>query len=142
MSIITFTTFAVLLAQSPAVDDVARHQGTWAVETFDREGQPSPEDVVKSITRVVDGDHARWERDGKSFAGVTFELNPDADPRTIDLIPDGGPSRGQRVLGIYRFEDDGRLTLCVSDAGEPRPTEFSSPKGSKRTLQVFRRVDP
>ena len=62
-------------------------------------------------------------------------------PRHIDVIPDGGPSRGKHVLGIYRLEDD-ELTLCMADADQPRPREFKAEKGSRQTLMAFRRQKP
>ena len=55
------------------------------------------------------------------------------------MIPDGGPSRGKHVLGIYRLESD-KLTLCMADPGQPRPREFKAEKGSRQTLMIFRRL--
>jgi uncharacterized protein (TIGR03067 family) len=137
---------AVLLAisggeDSPLekADDLARHQGTWAVERSVRDGKDGPIEVMKEIVRVVDGDRIVWKRAGKSFAATTFELGPGADPKTIDLIPEGGRNRGGRVLGIYRF-DEGRLVLCTADPGEPRPSSFAAEPGDGQTLMTFRRV--
>ncbi len=54
------------------------------------------------------------------------------------MIPDGGPNRGERVLGIYKLDDD-TLTICMAAAGESRPGEFKAEKGSTCTLRTFRR---
>lgn len=141
------TTLALLAAVLSAADDpkaadrareVARHQGTWAVTAFIRAGKESPQDLVDSITREVEGDHVVWKRDGKSFAGTTVELDPTKTPATIDVIPDGGPRRGERVLGIYTLDGD-TLTICMADAGGSRPRSFEAPAGSKLTLMKFRR---
>jgi uncharacterized protein (TIGR03067 family) len=102
------------------------------------EGQEAPEDLVRSIKRIVEGDHAIWERDGKRFAGTTIELDPAREPKAIDVIPDGGGNRGERVLGIYKLEDD-KLTICMAEPGKPRPKEFRADKGSGHTLRTFRR---
>ena len=125
-------------AQEPAKQELARHQGTWTAVSFRREGQETPAEIVRTITRTVEGDHVVWKRDGKSFAGTTVVLDPGRDPRTIDVLPDGGPSRGKRVLGIYKIEKD-TLTLCMADPDQPRPREFKAEKGSKHTLMVFKR---
>jgi uncharacterized protein (TIGR03067 family) len=117
----------------------AKHQGTWVATLMEREGQKTPADVVATITRVVEGDNVVWKRAGKPFAGTSVRLDPKADPKTIDVRPDGGPSRDTPVLGIYKLDGDD-LTICMADAGATRPKEFSSPKGSKRTLMTFRRT--
>ncbi|RUL86871.1 TIGR03067 domain-containing protein [Tautonia sociabilis] len=122
-------------------DDLARHQGTWAVERSIRNGEDGPPEAIREIIRVVEGDRIVWKRSGKPFAATRFELDPKAEPKAIDLIPEGGPNRGNRVLGIYSFED-GRLILCTSDPGRPRPTAFEAGPGSARTLMTFRKLAP
>ncbi len=128
-------------ADDPAAAERARHQGAWAVVSLVRDGVAAPADVVAPIRRVVEEDHVVWRRDGKNFAGTKFEVDPSKSPRAIDLIPDGGPARDRRVLGIYRLDGDD-LTICVADPGGPRPSAFEAGPGSKQTLQTFRRVRP
>ena len=86
-------------------EELDRHQGTWRANSSIYEGQEAPEAVVRSITRIVEKDHVVWKRDGKSFAGTKIELDPSRDPKTIDVIPDGGKDRGERVLGIYKTRE-------------------------------------
>jgi uncharacterized protein (TIGR03067 family) len=129
------------LSPAPADDKAAReelerHQGTWRASTSVYEGQEAPAEVVRSITRTVEKDHVVWKRDGKSFAGTRIELDPSRDPKAIDVIPDGGQDRGERVLGIYKLEGD-RLTICMAAPGQPRPKEFKAEKGSGYTLRTF-----
>ena len=69
---------------------------------------------------------------------IKIELDPTRDPQNIDVIPDGGPNRGERVLGIYKLDGE-RLTICMAIAGQPRPTVFKAEKGSGWTLQTFER---
>jgi uncharacterized protein (TIGR03067 family) len=40
---------------------------------------------------------------------------------------------------IWKFEGD-TLTICESDAGGERPTEYTTARGSKRTLWVLKRI--
>lgn len=139
-----FVIVAVLNPGTPFPDREAlkheqgRHQGTWAVVSFHRDGQETPREITASIKRIVKDDHVVWTRAGKSFAGTTVVLDPTREPKTIDVLPDGGPSRDKRVLGIYRLEGD-RLTICMADPDQPRPREFKAEKGSKCTLMTFRR---
>jgi uncharacterized protein (TIGR03067 family) len=122
-------------------DELKRHQGTWAVTSSIYDGQPASEQIIRSIKRIVHDNHVVWERDGKRFAGTTIELDPAAEPKTIDVIPDGGRNRGERVLGIYKLDGD-RLTICMAAPGRPRPKEFQAGKGSGCTLRTFQRDRP
>jgi uncharacterized protein (TIGR03067 family) len=122
-------------------EELERHQGTWRATSSIYDGQEAPEAIVRSITRVVEKDHVVWKREGKSFAGTRIELDPSRDPKTIDVIPDGGKDRGERVLGIYNLERD-RLTICMAEPGKPRPGEFKAEKGSGCTLRTFAREEP
>jgi len=124
-----------------AKDELKRHEGTWSVTSSIYDGQPASEDLVRSIKRIVEGDHAVWERDGKRFAGTTIELDPAREPKSIDVIPDGGRNRGERVLGIYKLDGD-KLTICMADPGKPRPKAFQADKGSGCTLRTFTREKP
>ena len=107
---------------------------------FRRDGQDTPQEIVRTITRTVEGEHVVWKRDGKSFAGTALVLDPGQDPKAIDVIADGGPSRGKRVLGIYKI-DSNKLTLCMADPDQPRPRQFKAEKGSGHTLMVFTRQE-
>jgi uncharacterized protein (TIGR03067 family) len=136
------TVLALLAAQDPKVEalkaEVARHQGTWRVVSSVREGKEAPQDVTRSIERVVDGDHVVWKRDGKNFAGTKVVLDPTRSPKAIDVIPEGGPYRDKRVLGIYRLEGD-TLTICMAEADKERPKAFEAPEGSGFMLMKFER---
>jgi uncharacterized protein (TIGR03067 family) len=127
------------LADDQAVkNELERHQGTWKATSSIYDGTEGPAEIVRSITRVVEKDHVVWQRDGRSFAGTRIELDPSRDPKAIDVIPDGGQYRGERVLGIYKLERD-RLTICMAAPGKPRPTEFKAEKGSGCILRAFTR---
>jgi uncharacterized protein (TIGR03067 family) len=128
--------FAGALADDKALQELDRHQGTWRATSSIYEGQEAPAEVVRSITRSVEKDHVVWKRDGKSFAGTRIELDPSRDPKAIDVIPDGGKDRGERVLGIYKLENN-RLTICMAAPGQPRPRAFKAEKGSGCTLRTF-----
>jgi uncharacterized protein (TIGR03067 family) len=127
---------AVAAGEGAVKEELERHQGTWVVTSSIFDGQPAPAAIVRSIKRIVTSDHVVWKRDGKSFAGTKVELDPAAEPKAIDVIPDGGRNRGERVLGIYKLEGD-RLTICMAAPGRPRPKEFKAGKGSGCTLRTF-----
>jgi uncharacterized protein (TIGR03067 family) len=117
----------------------AKHQGEWEVTSYVRDGKDASPEIRASIRRVVEGDHVVWKRNGQSFAGTRFEVDPSKSPATIDLIPDGGPQKDKHILGIYRLEGE-ILTICVADVDQPRPLTFDAEPGSKKTLQKLHRV--
>jgi uncharacterized protein (TIGR03067 family) len=122
-------------------DELKRHQGTWVATSSTFDGQNAPEEVVRSIKRVVTGDHVVWERNGKRFAGSKAVLDSTKEPKTIDVIPDGGRNRGERILGIYKLDGD-TLAICMAAPGQPRPIELNAEKASGWTLQTFTRAKP
>jgi uncharacterized protein (TIGR03067 family) len=128
------------VAQGSAQEDLEKQQGTWVVVSFRHDGQDTPQEIVRTITRTVEGEHVVWKRDGKSFAGTALVLDPGQDPKAIDVIADSGPARGKRVLGIYKI-DSNKLTLCMADLDQPRPRQFKAEKGSGHTLMVFTRQE-
>ena len=117
-------------------NELKRHQGTWVATSSTFDGQKAPEDVVRSIKRIVTDDHVVWERNGKRFAGTRVVLDVTTEPKTIDVIPDGGRNRGEHILGIYKL-DRNTLTICMAGPGQPRPKEFKAEKASGCTLQSF-----
>ena len=119
-----------------AKNELKRHQGTWVATSSTFDGQKAPENVVRSIKRIVTDDHVVWERNGKRFAGSKIMVDSSKKPATIDVIPDGGPNRGEHILGIFKFDRD-TLTICMAAAGKPRPTGFTAEKASGWTLQTF-----
>jgi len=119
--------------------ELKRHQGTWITTSSIFDGQPASPELVRSIRRIVTDDHVVWERDGKRFAGTTIVLDPTKEPKTIDVIPDGGPNRGEHILGIYKLEGD-TITICMAGPAQPRPREFKAEKGSGFTLRTFKWV--
>jgi len=138
-AVIPWAGSAAPYSDDPARDELKSHQGTWSVTSSIYDGQEAPAAIVGSIKRIVTGDHVVWERDRKRFAGTKIELDPSREPKSIDAIPDGGPNRDERVLGIYKLEDD-TLTICMASPGRPRPKEWKAEKGSGCTLRTFRRA--
>jgi len=120
-------------------DELKRHQGTWITTSSIFDGQSASPEIVRSIKRIVTDDHVVWERDGKRFAGTKIELDPGRSPKTIDVIPDGGPNRGEHIRGIYNLDGD-TITICMAGPAQPRPKEFKAEKGSGCSLRTFERV--
>ena len=68
-----------------------------------------------------------------------FKMDPSKKPKAIDISYTEGPSAGQTVKAIYKFEGD-TFTICraLTDAA-PRPTEFAAPAGSGKMFIVLKK---
>ncbi len=122
---------AAVATSVPAGDgkkDEDQFQGTWTVVRFERDGkaQVGPKSVK------IKGDELTIVGDDKSEF-VKFKLDASKSPKQIDLIV-----KGVTVPGIYQL-DKGKLTLCWSGGGEPRPTKFASNDADTYRLMVLER---
>jgi uncharacterized protein (TIGR03067 family) len=117
-----------------AKGDLKKFEGTWSVATAQKGGKDAPEGEIKEIQLVFSGEKLTFKHGEKAIEG-TFKIDPSKKPKQIDVS-----LMGKDVEGIYRFKKDGKLELCISDAG--RPTEFKSPDDSPTMLIVLKREKP
>jgi uncharacterized protein (TIGR03067 family) len=124
----------VLKGKGKAKGDREKIQGTWVVESIKMGGKDLPEEQTRGFKMVFDGDKVSITLDGKVKEG-TFKLDPSKKPKEIDVVIKDAPKTGE---GIYKLEGD-KLTLCIDDAGNQRPTEFASEEGTRHGLVVLKR---
>jgi hypothetical protein len=140
--------FAMVLAGSfvlaaPAPKEERRPDkpppGQWVMERFEHDGEPMRPAPSVALTEKS----LRFGQEGQP---------PDKQPTwAVSYFRVAGEGQADFVYGargdfpiqkaIWKVEDD-RLVLCVGPMGStvPRPTAFVAPKGSGRSLYVFRRV--
>jgi uncharacterized protein (TIGR03067 family) len=129
--------FGLLLAPARAEDKAAKGdketiQGTWAIVSGERDGQPIPEEAIKTIKLVFAGDKFTLDHDGQKSEG-TVKLAPDKKPKEMDI--DTG---GQTIKAIYQLEGD-TLKIAHGPPGEARPKEFPKKEGSGLTVATLKR---
>jgi len=136
ITVISLMAGLLVAADDPKPEDVkkevAKFQGTWKITKIERDG----EDLTDEIGE------AELEVKGEEYTAPTiaakFKMDPSKKPKAIDISYTEGPSAGQTVKAIYKFEGD-TFTMCraLTDAA-PRPTEFAAPAGSGKMLIMLK----
>jgi len=127
-----------------AQKDYARLSGTWRLTRAIVNGKPVPSSVARNTILITDHNTFRFPKEsgvGTHPAG-TFTVKPDTKPKQVDSIAEGGPHNGQLTRGIYEILDAAHKRACWGPPGGPRPTEFTSPPGSGRILQYWKKIGP
>lgn len=138
---------SVSLAWAQEAMDAAQQEeyqklsGQWRLVMAIKDGKPVPNEELATTTLITRGNTFQFPQAstvGTAPAG-TFSLNPSTDPKQVDSTATAGPNKGQVCKGIYRIEGDTQVAVFGAPGGE-RPTDFTAPAGSGRTLQVWTRV--
>jgi uncharacterized protein (TIGR03067 family) len=132
-------------AQSAAAQkDYELLSGTWQLTRAVMNGKPVPANVLRNTILITDRNTFRFPK--ASGAGTHpaghFTVNPNTRPKQVDSIAEGGPNAGQLTRGIYEIIDATHKRACWGPPGGPRPTEFTSPPGSRRILQYWKKIGP
>jgi uncharacterized protein (TIGR03067 family) len=117
---------------------------TWQLTRGVVNGKPVPASVARSTILITDHNTFRFPKAsgvGTHPAG-TFTVNPTTNPKQVDSIAEGGPHAGQLTRGIYEILDTTHKRACWGPPGGPRPTGFTSPPGSGRILQYWKKIGP
>jgi uncharacterized protein (TIGR03067 family) len=116
--------------------DQAMMQGTWQ------------DDVDKEASVVIEGDTMKLLSGKAVLSTLKFELDASKSPGRIDFTIAEGMGKGEKMLGIYKFEGDklvityplpsfdgGKLTF-----GQPRPSSFPTGKSPRVAFLKLRKV--
>ena len=97
--------------------------GKWAIVELQRDGK-ADESMVGATREHVGDKYTVTPKAGKAIGG-TVKLDSAVTPRTMDMMPSEGRYKGKTLQCIYKIDGD-TLTICFSEPGKDRPTEFSS----------------
>jgi len=129
-----------LAAEKPSVtNDLAQLQGAWTMVSGSADGQAMPDEMLKQMKRVCQGDETTTTMGGQVFMKAKFTLDPSKKPKTIDYQMTEGFTKGKTQLGIYELDGD-TFKACFNSAGAERPTEFKSGEGL--TFSEWKRKKP
>ena len=122
-------------------DDRAASVGRWRVVAVTMNGRELDPDLTAMLSSAYAAD-GTWRLFFRSLVvaeGVSSN-HPDTVPASFEMRTLGHPpDDGRAYWGIYEMTAD-RRRLCFAAADQPRPTEFSAPRASGRTLVEFERI--
>jgi uncharacterized protein (TIGR03067 family) len=116
-------------------------QGEWSMVSGSANGQPMPDDMVKQMKRICEGDETTTMMGAQVFMKAKISIDPSKTPKTIDYEMTDGFTKGSKQLGIYEANGD-TLKSCFAKPGAERPTDFTSKPGDGCTLSVWKREKP
>jgi uncharacterized protein (TIGR03067 family) len=118
--------------------------GTWQLTRGFDNGKPVPANLARNTILITDHNTFRFPKAsgiGTHPAG-RFSVNPDTRPKQVDRIAEGGPNAGQLTRGIYEITDATHKLRVGVQPVNSHPTEFTSPRGSGRILQYWKKIGP
>jgi uncharacterized protein (TIGR03067 family) len=123
--------------QKDVPKELAPFQGTWKVVRCEEGGKALPEKEAAAMRFVFNGARVLMhEGETKALEGDPFTLDPKKEPAQLVVTPKGE----DEVRIIYKFDKDGRLTLCFNNGKGETPREFKSPPKTDIVLVVLERV--
>src|SRR5262249_42967226 len=104
------------------------------------DGQKAPEDEVKKLDLrvILMGDKYTVKMGDKVIDRGTGKADPTKDPKTTDIVPSEGPSKGKTILAIYEVKG-ATLRMCYNLEGKAGPTAVATKEGSGLMLVVYQR---
>ena len=137
--------FAVVIAVADETSNEAKDlQGTWQAVDLEGNGQKSPADQVRELKIVIRGDEIYAVKPQGEDPRSKFKLDPNKQPKAIDLFPQDQADPGRMVAGIYSLRN-GQLRLCINLFGKDtaqRPKDFTTKEGDGVGLITLERVKP
>src|SRR5262249_14610018 len=126
-------------AQDAAKKDTASLEGEWTLVSAERNGEPLPEEVIKTARRGFKGNESTVTVNDEVVLKATFTVDATKKPKTIDYKVTQGEAEGKTILGIYELDGD-NAKFCSGAPGGERPTDFTAKEGSGRTSSVWKRA--
>jgi len=127
-----------LLRADDRIGDLPRSAGVWNLVSVTDDGSHVPEASLRGMTITIAGNVYMIRHADKVLERGTFVLNSSPNPKAIDTTVTEGPGKGMTSLGIYSLSDTTR-SVCLAPPGQPRPTKFEAPSGTKWALFIARR---
>ena len=116
---------------------LARLQGEWSATRLVRDGAELPKMMVQTGRRVASQNEIRITFGGQLIIHARVRIDASAQPVHVDYFNVGGQAKGAVQHGIMQWVGD-EVCFCMAAPNQPRPTDFTCPAGSGRTLSQWR----
>lgn len=137
------------VATPPATEDLAAFayaetpllvwlQGDWSPVEVVIDGGPLPKMMLTMGSRRATKNELTVAFGGRTMIHALVRLDESVTPVTVDYLLLDGEAQGVIQRGILQREGD-IASFCMAPPGQPRPADFTSPRGSGRTLSRWRK---
>jgi uncharacterized protein (TIGR03067 family) len=126
LAVLLFAAMSVQ-AQEQTASDAKDLQGVWQIIDLEANAEKKPAEEFQGTRVFVKGNELWAVKPTGADPKLKFTVDPQKNPKTIDLTVQEGNDKGKVVLGIYSVKD-GQLRLCINIFGDAsyRPTEFKT----------------
>lgn len=121
-----------------AKDDSKQMKGTWKPATAELAGNAFPEQILKMMKLVLDGDKYYVTVGQAPPDEGTVKLDPAKSPKAMEIQGTKGPNQGKKIPAIYELKGD-TLRICYDLSGQEHPKEFKSKPETQLFLVEYRR---
>jgi len=133
----------LLAAASLAADDPRKDlqnmQGTWTIESIEKDGKAMDKGDLKNRRVIIQGNRYTVKDGEQVLDAGTYKLDTSKSPRWIDISPSFGPNAGKTLLGIYQLQGDERA-ICYGNPGGERPKAFTTRPETGQVFIIYKRV--
>jgi len=140
-AVLTFACLVIAASSGPpeaVKKDLAALEGDWTMVSGQADGQPMPDEMLKTAKRVSKAGETTVTMGAQMFLKAKYTIDPSKNPKTIDYDMTDGFTKGKKQFGIYKIDAD-TVTFCFASPEKDRPKEFTSPPGSGNTLSVWKK---
>ena len=129
-------------AKEAVKKEVEQMQGTWVPTSLIYNGKDMTNDGKVKFKLVFKGDQATLEGSAdvkKEYGKINFKVDPETNPKCVDLVISAGVQKDAVIEGIYELKD-GELKICAKIIGNERPANFDIPAGgSNNALLILKK---
>lgn len=115
-----------------------RLAGEWIPVEFVRDGDRMQDDWLAYGSRTNEGNVTKVVFGGQTMLHARMRIDETASPMSIDYLNLAGAAKARISHGSLKWDGD-EVTFHIAKAGDARPTDFTSAKGSGSTLSRWRR---
>lgn len=134
---------ALLLAE-PEKDaafekELAQFQGTWKPISMEMDGEFLTPEQIGKTRLTIKGEKFTFDTGRDSHEGL-YKIDPNHDPKHLDIVITRGDEKGKTYLVAYKFEN-GQMVQVMEVSNAKRPTKFTGKNGSGNLLEFWERVE-